>query len=349
MALSIKPAGYVIAVTAVCALSRCSALAKDSTEKVTQGSAEVFICKVRPSLSLSKDYLATNTSYFLHVPEQYAPQRPHALILAISPGPDGAALFSPFRKAAQKHGVIFACPHLAGNETPADKRGQMAVDTLADVRSKFNIDPERIYVAGFSGGGRMSTGMVAAFPGCFAGQIAMGGVYFAPDPAILSKLKTKLGHYLFAGEKCFNRPESERANADFAKAGIPHDLLIGMGQGHALPTPEQGLKMYEWFVARYEQRALEALQAKCAASRELTGAPELLAGAGTAPSRKELREKSAREALTQVLALENADCFDAVVKACALCAKEFSDTACRELFVAAAARMAAKQKAGETP
>ncbi len=233
------------------------ALAKTDTLKVQKGSPEIFIKKIDAKEALPDEYQATRTSYFVHIPDGYEARRAYPLILAISPGDGGRDMFGTFQKAAQTYDLFFACPDQAGNSANLAIRGQKAVDTLADVRARYNIDPKQIYVTGFSGGGRMSTAMVYAFPGLFAGHMPIGGIDFNGK---LAPLKTTLGHYIFAGEKCFNRPESEAALKTFQDAGVPAALLIGPGLEHAAATPDQGLKMYEWFHEKAMKVVSDGLQ-----------------------------------------------------------------------------------------
>lgn len=96
----------------------------------------------------------------------------------------------------------------------------------------------------------MSTGMVLAYPGLFAGLIPMGGVVFDEAVNLLPSLRVKLGVYLFAGETCFNRKESENALDVIQEAGIPVALMIGPGLGHETATTDQCLEIYDWFQSR---------------------------------------------------------------------------------------------------
>ncbi len=264
--------GIVAAAILTCGIA--VAAAKDSTESVRQGSDQCFIQLLGQGQGMPAGYQATQTTYWLHLPDDYDPKRAYPMILAVSPGPEGAGMYPSWVQAAKKHPLIFACPNQAGNETDLDQRGQMVVDTLFDVRAKYHVDPGQIYITGFSGGGRMSTGMVLAFPGLFAGHIPIGGIFIGNDRNEIAKLQTRLGDYVFSGETCFNRPESEAAAAIFKKAGMPHELMIGAGLGHTIPDAEMGLKIYEWFLARQAAVSAPALLAKYAAAEKLDQAED---------------------------------------------------------------------------
>jgi hypothetical protein len=241
-----------VVVLLVIALVPTCAYAGDGTARVAKGSPDVFMQKLGgESAKLDPNYKAMDTTYFIHVPDDYSKDRAYPLILVISPGFSGKLMYAPWAAAAQKYRIIFACPDKAGNEVPGDVRGQRVLDTLFDVQSRYNIDPEQIFVSGFSGGGRMSTAFVAAYPGFFAGHIPIGGiVYSNSGEEGLKKLKVKIGHYVFCGEKCFNREESEAAKKAMKDAGMTVELMVGPGLKHAMPNAQQALAIFDWFMAR---------------------------------------------------------------------------------------------------
>ena len=127
---------------------------------------------------------------------------------------------STWRDALAKHPFFFAAPNRAGNELPTAVRAQRALDAMHDVRQKFSIDSERIYVSGFSGGARMATGLVMAFPDLFAGHIPMGGVFFGTGEE-LKTLKTKLGHYVFAARTISTVPRRRKPESSSKKRSSP--------------------------------------------------------------------------------------------------------------------------------
>lgn len=275
----------------------------DSVETVSKGAPEIWAVQYGAGKSLPAGYDATRVKYFLHKPAKYDPKKAWPLILAISPTPVGGMMFLPFATAAAKHDFFFACPNEAGNESNTETRGQKALDTLFDVRAKFNIDPEQIYVTGFSGGSRMASGMVLAFPGLFAGEMALGGFVIGEGDDTVPKMKTKLGYYIFCGEKCMNRPESERVHAYLVEAKVPCELMVAPGLGHDLPTAEMGLQIYEWFLARQASAGGSTLAAKTAAAEReekagnlgaaLAGYEAVAAAGGDGEAVRRARERAA--------------------------------------------------------
>ncbi len=303
-------------------------LARESVETVRAGAPEVFIERLFPGQSPSPGYRATATTYFLHVPDGYDARRAYPLILAVSPIPSGRFLFESWRTAARKHGILFACPNDAGNEEEVDVRGQKAVDTLFDVRSRYNIDPERIYVTGFSGGGRMSTALVLAFPERFAGHVPIGGIFLEGDPAEIRRLRTRLGHYIFCGERDPNREESEEAAKILEAEGIPHHLWIVPGLDHAIPRAEQGAKIWDWILGREK------------AARKVPAGGEAPARSPVADEEDEKeRAERAIEALERAATLEDGGDLEAAIAAYRAVAREFPGTAVAAEAEASAARL----------
>ena len=195
-------------------------------------------------------YRPEQVTYYLHLPEGVTPDAPRALVLAISPSNAGQDMFPSWEKAARRYGFIFACPNRAGNSVRTDVRGQTVMDVLHDVRERYAVDPQRIFLAGFSGGARMATGVVLKFPGLFAGLIPVGGIVYNQDTTALANLKVTRGVYLYAGENDFNRGECERAREIMAGASIPVTLMIGRGKAHAQPDPDECLEIYRWFMEK---------------------------------------------------------------------------------------------------
>jgi dienelactone hydrolase len=292
---------------------------EDRTATVSKASGKIFQKQLTGQGSLPAKYKATDVTYFLHVPDNYNKESQYAFIMCISPGSDGRVMFLAWEKACKKHSIFFACPNNAGNPVNADRRGQMAVDVMFDVINKYAIDPQRIFVSGFSGGGRMSTAMVVAFPEYFAGHIPAGGIMYSRNANDVGALKTRLGHTIFAGEKCFNRKESEVAASIMSRAGVPVQLFIGPNQAHEYIKPEMGLKMIEWFLEKMKTEA-GGKNERIALRRNHESK------AKTIEQQKALREKTADEELKRADALKVGGKLEEAFKLYQHISKDYPDT-----------------------
>jgi predicted peptidase len=98
---------------------------------------------------------------------------------------------------------------------------RMAIDVNHHLRSTFNIDPQRVHVSGFSGGGRVSSMLGVCYADMFPRTIPFMGVNYykqvpgkkdqvfnpsyIPDEQVLLIAQRNCRYVLVTGEKDFNR------------------------------------------------------------------------------------------------------------------------------------------------
>ncbi len=158
---------------------------------------------------LPAGYDSTKQRYQLYVPKNYKKEKPAALILFISPG-DQPGAFKNWQQICETHGVFFASPFGAGNNTAAGLRTRIILDVLDDVRRQYSIDPDQTYITGFSGGGRMACAIGFALPEYFGGVIPLCGTNPITGPGYLRhRIADRLSVAFVTGEKDFNRKENE--------------------------------------------------------------------------------------------------------------------------------------------
>ena len=99
-----------------------------------------------------------------------------------------------FRQLGNRLGVAFIAPKSSGGDwslpnSPSRMRGAPAVDelayfdrVLADVTSRFAIDPKRIMMTGFSAGGMMVWNLACHRSEKFAGFAPIAGTFWRPVP-----------------------------------------------------------------------------------------------------------------------------------------------------------------------
>ena len=88
----------------------------------------------------------------VYVPKSYDPDKPAGLLVYISPGPFGD-MPSGWKPIFEDENLIWISADRSGNRARTKER--MLFATLAPyvVSERYAIDPERIYLSGFSGGG----------------------------------------------------------------------------------------------------------------------------------------------------------------------------------------------------
>jgi predicted peptidase len=113
--------------------------------------------------------------YSLYIPDRYSPNRggyPMVLFCSSNSVDQG---WGYWHTIIETLGVIYAAPLNAGNNVPATRRIEMVALTLADVRKRVNIDPNRTYCSGFSGGGKVASEVAFSFAPYFGGVIPVSG------------------------------------------------------------------------------------------------------------------------------------------------------------------------------
>lgn len=196
------------------------------------------------------DYKSTDQTYELFVPPKYDKRQTWPLILFISPSQNSSA-FRNWQQVCQREGVFFAGPHKAGNDTDMRQRVRIVLDVLDDVRRKYRIDPDRTYIGGFSGGGRVACAIGFSLTELFGGVIP---VCAAGDLRQESWLKhraiDRLSVAHITGERDFNQAEVERFRAPIlSSVGVRSKVWVIPGMGHSVPTGAKLLPVYSWLEA----------------------------------------------------------------------------------------------------
>jgi pimeloyl-ACP methyl ester carboxylesterase len=87
--------------------------------------------------------------------------------------------------ALDRHGVIFVSAARAGNdENVLDRREPLALLAAHNVARRYPVDPERVYIAGFSGGSRVALRLALGYPDVFRGAILNAGSDPIGDPQV---------------------------------------------------------------------------------------------------------------------------------------------------------------------
>jgi pimeloyl-ACP methyl ester carboxylesterase len=113
--------------------------------------------------------------FSLYVPAGAPPERGYGLLVFVAPWSE-ATEPRRWRPPLDRHGLIFVAATGSGNETPIlERRLPLALLAYENVRSLYPLDPERIYVAGFSGGARVAQMAAVAYPDVFRGALLHAG------------------------------------------------------------------------------------------------------------------------------------------------------------------------------
>ncbi len=185
------------------------------------------------------------------IPAAYRHSEPWGVFVWISPG-DAPGIPAEWEAVLAARKLLFVGAFKSGNPRSIFDRMRLAVVANAGMRERFNVDPRRVYVSGFSGGGRVASMLGVAYADMFTGAAPFMGVNFyedirdgknafganfIPDPQVLA-IARKSGRYaLVTGEKDFNRANTKAVfEQGYRKEGFANvTYLEAPGVAHAPP------------------------------------------------------------------------------------------------------------------
>lgn len=197
--------------------------------------------------------LATE-SFSFYVPPDYDPQgEPYGVLVWVSPF-DNGTIPPEFRSVLAERHLIWIAPHNAGNGRHLFPRTGLALDAAQNAERFYNIDPDRVFVSGLSGGGRVAAMLAVAWPDAFAGGFPIIGVttyldvplesrpgqlvirFAAPSSDLLERAKRQ-PLVIMTGSGDFNREECRLTAAAFQRDGFTDLHLLDIaGMGHEMPS-----------------------------------------------------------------------------------------------------------------
>ena len=196
-------------------------------------------------------YTIANESFEIIVPAACTAENPHGVLVWVSPG--RADLPRDSLAALAKRKLIWVSPTDAGNERHFVARIGLALDAVHNVKASYPVDESRVFISGFSGGGRVSSLVALTYPDVVTGAMPMMGCNFyrqlpagdgkafrataAKPIAPLFTLAKKLPLVLVTSERDANQPQTKANFEAFKKDGFRHVSYIEVpGIGHTLPT-----------------------------------------------------------------------------------------------------------------
>jgi pimeloyl-ACP methyl ester carboxylesterase len=120
-----------------------------------------------------------NTVYQLQLPPEYNHGRHYPVLIVLhQAGETARDQLDRWRDAAADNGYILAAPEWGGGKgyTYSEKEHQTVLDTLRDLRRKYRVDSDRVFLFGLREGGSMAFDVGLSHPDLFAGVSTMGAV-----------------------------------------------------------------------------------------------------------------------------------------------------------------------------
>ena len=161
---------------------------------------------------------------------------PPGVLIYISPKP-GARMPESWAEVLNKQNLVWVGAEESGNEVHVARRVGFAQLATTVARRFSAINEEQIYLSGFSGGGRVASMMMPAYPDAYAGALFICGAnpMFTATPETIESLSNTPMTFL-TGTGDFNLEDTQMAITTYQQAGLSAvQLQIVDGLGHALP------------------------------------------------------------------------------------------------------------------
>lgn len=221
--------------------------------------AECCSCGVAAKTVSGKiEFNGSHYSYAVFVPSTHDATHPMpAILLVHGAGGNGLDFLNLWRDFAQKSGIILVAPTLPSGDRGAELESQvpqMFRDLMEIVKKQWNVDPQRIYLFGYSAGGyftfdtAMMDSTYFAAAGVFAARIT-------PDfEWIVQKAQRKMPIALYVGDHDpFFSLEQTRGTRDLLRAnGFTVHYVEILNQNHNYPAISDRVNRDAWaFLRQY--------------------------------------------------------------------------------------------------
>ena len=190
----------------------------------------------------------------LYVPDNYSPDNPPGLMVYISPHPSGR-IPKGWGRVMDDQNMIWIGANESGNDVKVVARAVFAMIARTVAGRHYKINPERVYLSGFSGGAKVAGIVAADHPQWFKGAIYMAGARFWDDrtPKLLELVKDN--HYVFlVGTMDQARQPTRKVYKQYLSSGVDHSkLMIINNLGHREPKIRDFNAAIQYLDSRLDQ------------------------------------------------------------------------------------------------
>jgi len=184
-------------------------------------------------------------SFDIYVPEDYDGEETLGLFVFVSPTPFGGFTRDEIARVLTERRLIWAGPDNIGNGRSAWYRLHLALDAAHNLAQLYDIDPRRVYISGYSGGGRLASAMTFLYPEVFAGGFFFYGTdwyepvvvpyqpgatwpakFPRPDKRRFDTAKAQRRLVFLTGSRDFNRPQTKAAYRQAVEDGFAHATYL---------------------------------------------------------------------------------------------------------------------------
>lgn len=197
---------------------------------------------------LHETIITPEFSYELYLPENYSTESTYPLLLCLSPGGNGESFYSSICSACNRFNCVVVCSNDFKNNIPVDDYLPKINGTIGDVMMRVNLDEERIYLGGFSGGG-MGSYVVSYFkPNFFRGLIINSGAIHSHlyDEELIREMGIEKVALICGTEDNVVSCSHMKNDEEWLKKSGIRTLFIEFEGGHQIAPADTYITAIEW-------------------------------------------------------------------------------------------------------
>jgi len=188
-------------------------------------------------------------NFSLYLPESFKHDALNSIVFIFEPMGRDTLGIEVFMEAAEAYGHILVCSSAIRNG-PYQRNFEMTERLINHIFSKFNINQNQIYLAGFSGGSRLASA-IASLTNIAAGVIACGaGFTTAHTPSA-----QKFAYVGICGNKDMNFMEMMSVRRYLQNIKFNNTLFTFDGN-HRWPPQDQILRAFDWLSIEAHKKGL---------------------------------------------------------------------------------------------
>ncbi len=187
--------------------------------------------------------------YALYLPSTYTRGETYPVLFLMDPRGRAMHAMQLFQSAAERHSFVVLSSYdtESDSETAFEVNARVLNALLTDAQVRFGADPQRFYLAGFSGTAHYAWLTAPQLDGHLAGIIGVGGglpVSTPPVQAVL-RMRRPLAFFGIAGTNDFNYDEMRQLDRNLDTTRIAHRFQVFEGV-HSWPPESLAETAIDW-------------------------------------------------------------------------------------------------------
>jgi len=217
-------------------LVQCSS----SNEKKKQTAPPIISGKINQNISCIH---FPNEHYAAYLPSNYTRSKSWPVIYMLDSHGEALTPVEKYKEIAEKYGYILIASYNSKNGLILADQNTILFNLFEDSQNRLNIDKNRVYLAGFSGGARVATYYALNNPS-IAGVIGCGAGF----GEIKNPASEKLNYIGFVGTEDFNYTEFLMLQKSLDSLNFKHQIVYFKGE-HAWAPASYMEEAFMWQIA----------------------------------------------------------------------------------------------------